>query len=119
MFTEVTAKYHGKEMMMKIISGAMMAAILLSSSLVQAEPANKVIGGWICEDFVALQESSRPVAVGYASALHQKDKSDQAVLNVKDIETLTPEIYQACSQKPQRSFTEVVAQEWDKFKHHL
>jgi len=104
---------------MKIIFGAMMAAILLSSPFVHAEPANKVIGDWICEDFVALKESSRPVAVGYASALTSKDKSGQAVLNVKDIETLTPEIYQACSKKPQHSFTEVVSQEWDKFKQHL
>ena len=96
-----------------------MTAILLASPFVQAEPANKVIGGWTCEDFVALKESSRPVAVGYASALTSKDKSGQAVLNVKDIETLTPEIYQACSKIPQHSFTEVVAQEWDKFKQHL
>lgn len=104
---------------MKIVSGTMMAAILLSSSFVHAEPANKIIGGWTCEDFVALEESSRPVAVGYASAFHHKDKPGQAVLNVKDIETLTPEIYQVCSKKPQHSFTEVVAQEWDKFKQHL
>lgn len=104
---------------MKIIFGTMMAVILLSSPFVHAEPANKVIGGWTCEDFVALKESSRPVAVGYASALHHQDKSGQAVLNVKDIETLTPEIYQACSKKPQHSFTEVVSQEWDKFKQHL
>lgn len=104
---------------MKIIFGGVITAILLASSFVQAEPANKVIGGWTCEDFVALKESSRPVAVGYASALTSKDKSGQAVLNVKDIETLTPEIYQACSKIPQHSFTEVVSQEWDKFKQHL
>lgn len=104
---------------MKIIFGAMMTAILLSSPFAHAEPVNKVIGGWICKDFVALKESSRPVAVGYVSALYHKDNSGQAVLNVKDIETLTPEIYQACSKKPQHSFTEVVSQEWDKFKQNF
>ncbi|WP_299998648.1 HdeA/HdeB family chaperone [uncultured Cedecea sp.] len=105
--------------MTKIIFGAMIAAMLLNSSLVQAEPANKVIGGWTCEDFIALKESSRPVAVSYASALYHKAQPSQTGLNVKDIETLTPEIYQACSKIPQHSFTEVVSQEWDKFKKHL
>lgn len=104
---------------MKKILGMVFTAALMSSPLVQAEAPNKVIGGWTCEDFVALQETSRPIAVSYANALHNKDKPDQAVLNVKEIETVTPEIYQACSKTPQRSFTEVVRQEWDKFKKHL
>ena len=104
---------------MKKILGAVMAAALLSSPWVQAEPANKVIGGWTCEDFLALKESSRPVSVGYAHGLHQQDNADKAELNVKDIETVTPEIYQACSKNPQHSFTTVVRQEWDKFKKQL
>jgi len=104
---------------MKKIVGVILATALLSSPFVQAEAPNKVIGGWTCEDFLALKESSRPIAVGYANALHHKDKPDEAVLNVKDIETVTPEIYQACSKNPQHSFTTVVREEWDKFKKHL
>ncbi|MBS0848253.1 acid-activated periplasmic chaperone HdeA [Citrobacter sp. JGM124] len=104
---------------MKKILGVIFTATLLSAPLAQAEAPNKVIGDWTCEDFVALQETSRPVAVSYANALNHKDKPDSAVLNVKDIETVTPVIYQACSQKPQQSFTTVVHQEWDKFKKHL
>ena len=104
---------------MKKILGVIFTATLLSAPLVHAEAPNKVIGGWTCEDFVALKESSRPVAVGYANALHQKNKPDTAVLNVEDIETVTPVIYQACSKNPHQSFTTVVRQEWDKFKKHL
>lgn len=104
---------------MKKMSGVLFVAALIGSPLVQAEAPNKVIGGWTCEDFVALQETSRPVAVSYASALHHKGKPEEAVLNVKDIETITPEIYQACSKNPQHSFSDAVRQEWDKFKKHL
>ena len=104
---------------MKKMPGVLLIAALIGSPLVQAEAPNKEIGGWTCEDFVALQETSRPVAVGYASALHQKDKPEAATLNVKDIETVTPEIYRVCSKNPQRNFSGVVRQEWDKFKKHL
>lgn len=104
---------------MKKILGAIFTVTLLSAPLVQAEAPNKVIDGWTCEDFVALQESSRPVAVSYANALHHQGKPDEAVFNVKDIEIVTPVIYQACSKNPQSSFTTVVRQEWDKFKKHL
>jgi len=57
--------------------------------------------------------------IRFSPLLRHKDKPDEAVLNVKDIETVTPVIYQACSKKPQSNFTTVVRQEWDKFKKHL
>lgn len=104
---------------MKTIFGAIIAASLLAAPPLQAAGINKIIGGWTCEDFLALKASSRPIAVGYAHALHHKDKADEAVLNVNDIETLTPVIYQSCSKNPQQNFTARVHQEWDKFKKHL
>ncbi len=47
---------------------------------------------WTCEDFLAVDESFQPTAVGFAEALNNKDKPEDAVLDVQGIATVTPAI---------------------------
>lgn len=46
----------------------------------------------------AVDESFQPTAVGFAEALNNKDKPEDAVLDVQGIATVTPAIVQACTR---------------------
>ncbi len=106
---------------MKKISGMVLASLLLIPAMSQAaEKQNqKPINSWTCEDFLALSASFQPTAIGYAEALNNKDKPEDAVMDVQGIETVTPAIVQACTEDKTAPFKSKVASEWDKFKAHL
>lgn len=72
-----------------------------------------------CEDFLAVDESFQPTAVGFAEALNNKDKPEDAVLDVQGIATVTPAIVQACTQDKQANFKDKVKGEWDKIKKDM
>ncbi|WP_039057562.1 acid-activated periplasmic chaperone HdeA [Enterobacter sp. Bisph1] len=104
---------------MKKISGIVVTSLLLLPVMSQATEMQKPINSWTCEDFLALNATFQPTAIGYAEALNNKDKPENAVLDVQGIETVTPAIVQACTEDKTASFKSKVAGEWDKFKAHL
>lgn len=61
----------------------------------------------------------QPTAVGFAEALNNKDKPEDAVLDVQGIATVTPAIVQACTQDKKASFKDKVKGEWDKIKKDM
>lgn len=67
----------------------------------------------------AVDESFQPTAVGFAEALNNKDKPEDAVLDVQGIATVTPAIVQACTQDKKASFKDKVKGEWDKIKKDM
>ncbi len=64
----------------------------------QKQLITKPVNSSTCEDFLAVDESFQPTAVGFAEALNNKDKPEDAVLDVQGIATVTPAIVQACTQ---------------------
>ncbi len=76
---------------MKIVLGVILGGMLLLpvvSNAADAQPAadnKKPVNSWTCEDFLAVDESFQPTAVGFAEALNNKDKPEDAVLDVFDI----------------------------------
>lgn len=86
-----------------------------SSKAASAKPVNS----WSCEDFLAVDESFQPIAVGFAEALNSKDKPEDAVLDISGIEKITPVIIQACKENTEISFKEKVRFEWDKIKKDM
>ncbi|MBW6087396.1 acid-activated periplasmic chaperone HdeA [Escherichia coli] len=50
----------------------------------------------------------------FAEALNNKDKPEDAVLDVQGIATVTPAIVQACTQDKKANFKDKVKGEWDK-----
>ncbi|HBY5242980.1 TPA: acid-resistance protein, partial [Klebsiella pneumoniae] len=52
-------------------------------------------------------------------ALNNKDKPEDAVLDVQGIATVTPAIVQACTQDKQANFKDKVKGEWDKIKKDM
>lgn len=79
----------------------------------------KPVSTWSCEDFLAVDESFKPTAIGVAEALNNKDKPEDAVLDVQGIETVTPAIIQACTQDKKSSFIDKVKSEWQKIKKDI
>ncbi len=64
-----------------------------------------------------MDESFQPTAVGFAEALNNKDKPEDAVLDVQGIATVTPAIVQACTQDKQANFKDKVKGEWTKLRN--
>ncbi|EFM1438163.1 acid-activated periplasmic chaperone HdeA, partial [Escherichia coli] len=50
---------------------------------------------------------------------NNKDKPEDAVLDVQGIATVTPAIVQACTQDKKASFKDKVKGEWDKIKKDM
>ncbi|WP_054179364.1 acid-activated periplasmic chaperone HdeA [Trabulsiella odontotermitis] len=84
-----------------------------------AADKSKPVNDWTCEDFLALDESFRPTAVGVVEALNNKDKPEDAVMDVHGIATVTPVVVQACTDDNKSSFKQKVIGEWNKLKKHL
>ncbi|WP_052284135.1 acid-activated periplasmic chaperone HdeA [Kluyvera genomosp. 1] len=104
---------------MKKVSGIILGSLLLIPTLSQAAENSKPVNNWTCEDFLALDSTFQPTAVGFAEALNNKDKPEDAVMDIKGIETVTPAIVQACTANHKASFKDKVKNEWDKFKKHI
>lgn len=104
---------------MKKISAIIVGSLMLVPVLSQAAETQKPVNNWTCEDFLALDSSFQPTAVAFAEALNNKDKPEDAVMDVKGIETVTPAIVQACTENQKASFKDKVKNEWDKFKKHI
>ena len=65
---------------MKKVLGVILGGLLLLPVVSNAADAQKAadnkkpVNSWTCEDFLAVDESFQPTAVGFAEALNNKDK---------------------------------------------
>ena len=106
---------------MKKVLGVILGGLLLLPVVSNAADAQKAadnkkpVNSWTCEDFLAVDAT----AVGFAEALNNKDKPEDAVLDVQGIATVTPAIVQACTQDKQANFKDKVKGEWDKIKKDM
>jgi acid stress chaperone HdeA len=64
-------------------------SLLMIPALGQAAENHKPVSQWTCEDFLATDTTFQPTVVGFAEALNKKDKPEDAVLDVKGVETVT------------------------------
>lgn len=101
---------------MKKTCGVILGSLLLIPALGQAAENHKPINTWTCEDFLALDSSFRPTAVGFVEALNKKDKPEDAVMDVQGIDTVTPAVVQACTENKQANFKKKSESEWEKIK---
>ncbi len=67
----------------------------------------------------AVDDPSSQLQLVFAEALNNKDKPEDAVLDVQGIATVTPAIVQACTQDKQANFKDKVKGEWDKIKKDM
>lgn len=83
------------------------AAVLPFASQANAE---KPVALWLCSDYVSLDESYRPVAVGFAAAVNHDGKVEEAVLDTAGIAKLQPQLLQVCNENPQIALRDALVQ---------
>lgn len=108
-----------KKVLGVILGGLLLLPVVSNAADAQKQLITKIGQLWTCEDFTAVDESFQPTAVGFAEALNNKDKPEDAVLDVQGIATVTPAIVQACTQDKQANFKDKVKGEWDKIKKDM
>lgn len=96
-----------------------MISVIGFSAMSHAAENKKPVNSWRCEDFLALDESFKPTAIGFAEALNKKGKPEDAVLDINGTEKVTPLVIEACKQAPKESFIGKVKSEWEKVKHNM
>ena len=92
------------------------AGLMALSSLAQAETTKQPVANWTCADFLAVDESFQPTAVGLGEAINKKGKVEDAVLDVDGIAKITPIVVTACKETPKESFVSKLKAEWEKVK---
>lgn len=95
------------------------ASLLIFSTMSNAAETKKPIKSWTCEDFIALDESYKPTAVGIGALLNQKGTVEDAVLDVDGIEKITPIVIDACKKDAQSSFLSKLKASFEKFKKDM
>lgn len=95
------------------------AYALVSSAGAFAAETPKAISTWSCKDFLALDESYKPTAIGFAVGLNNKDKIDDSVLDIDGIEKVTPILIESCKKNTQSKFLTEFKSAWKAFKKDM
>ncbi|OMQ23816.1 acid-activated periplasmic chaperone HdeA [Serratia oryzae] len=95
------------------------ACLLTLSASSLAAGNSKPVAMWTCEDFLALDESYRPTAIGFAEALNKKGKVEDSVLDVDGIEKVTPMLIDVCKKDPQSKFLTELETAWKDIKKDM
>ncbi|AZY50165.1 acid-activated periplasmic chaperone HdeA [Bordetella avium] len=96
--------------MKKIIISLSIAAATLSFSGTALADAKKPMPLWQCSDYLQLNESYRPVALGFAEAVNRKGKPEDDVVDIEGIAQITPTLVTYCQENPKVALTDALAQ---------
>jgi acid stress chaperone HdeA len=104
------------------IATAVLTTTLLATStaaFAQSSSATQEVDRMTCEDFVALEDSFKPVAVSWAIVYGEDGKPESAGVSVEGIERMVPVIVEACQTTPKQSFWQKVKAEFTKLRQKL
>ena len=101
--------------MKKIILAASTIGLIASAGLAHAD-TKKPMPLWLCSDYVGIDESYRPLALGFAEALNRKGKPEAEVLDVEGITKVQPELLTYCKENPKIALRDALIQTWGKTK---
>jgi len=76
--------------------------------------ANAMTGKMMCEEFLSLDEVTRPKVVYWAEGYTKKGKPQDAVFDVEATERLVPTLVEVCQKEPKSSFMTKVKNESSK-----
>lgn len=102
---------------MKKLSIIILSCAALTPLFVNAAPVKKPVNSWTCEDFLALDESYQPTAIGVTIALNMNNKGvENQIIDTQGIAKVTPIIVQECKKDKKQSFKKRLSMEWAKIK---
>ena len=97
------------------IATAVLTTTLLATStaaFAQSSSGTQEVDRMTCEDFVALEDSFKPVAVSWAIVYGEDGKPESAGVSAEGIRQIVPVVIEACQKTPKESF-------WHKVKGEL
>jgi hypothetical protein len=80
----------------------------------KAMPGKAMTGKMMCEEFLSLDEVTKPKVVYWAEGFTKKGKPQDAVFDVEATERLVPTLVEVCQKEPKSSFMTKVKNESSK-----
>jgi acid stress chaperone HdeA len=79
-----------------------------------AAKVEKPVTQWACADFLSVDDQFKPKVVYWAAAYAKGGQPEAAVIDIRGIEKVTPELIGQCKKAPQASFWTRLKDEWRK-----
>ncbi len=79
-----------------------------------AAKVEKPVTQWTCADFLSVDDQFKPKVIYWATAFAKGGQPEAAVIDIKGIEKVTPQIIGKCKKEPQASFWPRLKDEWKK-----
>jgi acid stress chaperone HdeA len=79
-----------------------------------AAKVEKPVTQWSCADFLSVDDQFKPKVVYWAAAYAKGGQPEAAVIDIRGIEKVTPELIGQCKKAPQASFWTRLKDEWKK-----
>jgi acid stress chaperone HdeA len=79
-----------------------------------AAKVEKPVTQWTCADFLSVDDQFKPQVVYWAAAFAKGGQPEAAVIDIKGLEKVTPELIRECKKAPQASFWTRLKDEWKK-----
>jgi hypothetical protein len=99
-------------------TGLPLILTIFSGSNVTAAPASHKVT-MSCEEFLSLDEATRPKVIYWAEGLNKKGRPEDATLDIARTESLIPVIVETCQQQPKASFWQKARMEWTKLERSV
>ncbi len=93
--------------MKKILLTLSLAGIASFSSMAHA---NKPVALWLCSDFLEVNETVQPTALGFVAAVNHKGNVQEAVLDVDGVAKLQPTVVTYCKENPKVALRDALVQ---------
>jgi acid stress chaperone HdeA len=100
------------------LSIVVLAASMAVTAAAQS-PSKKPLGQWTCEEFLGVEDQSRPKVISWATAYAKGGKPEASVIDIAGIDKLTPIIVDECRKAPKASFWTKVKTEWRKVESEM
>lgn len=95
--------------MKKIVFSLAIFSAALAGGVAHAD-SKKPVPLWLCSDYLDLNETYRPIALGFAEALNNKGKVEDATLDIEGITKVTPSLLTYCQENPKIALRDALAQ---------
>jgi len=101
---------HKKVFYEKILKVLSIAGLAMVSSASFAADKDKPVAFWLCSDFLTVNETFQPTALGFAAAVNHQGNIQEAVLDVDGIAKLHPQVVKHCKENPQIALRDALIQ---------
>lgn len=95
--------------MKKAILAMSVAGFAALSATAHAD-AQKPVALWLCSDYLTVDESFQPTALGFAAAVNHQGDVKEAVLNVEGVAKAQPGLLKYCKENPQIALRDALVQ---------